>query len=142
MRFYLLILAIATGAGGYWYGGYVTDIKWKADTEEAINEAVTAALSKERSLQHEVNKIAQRQADELHSVNERLTSELDSLRNRQSRRDVSRDTGIQCDGARGDELSREDAAAFTRLAADAEVHRIAYIACRDYAAKIKAMTRN
>ena len=133
MRFYLLILAIATGAGGYWYGGYVTDIKWKADTEEAINEAVSAALSKERELQHEVNKIAQRQADELHSVNERLTTELDSLRNRPSRRDVSRDTGAECKGSSGAELSRDHASFLARLAASAERHRQALISCYEYA---------
>ena len=133
MRFYLLILAIATGAGGYWYGGHVRDMYWQAETETAINEAVAAAMTKERALQHEADKIAQRQADELHSVNERLADELDSLRNRPSRRDLPRDSGVDCKGARGDELSREDAEAFTRLAADAEQHRIALKACYSYA---------
>lgn len=137
MRFYLLILAIATGAGGYWYGGYVTDIKWKADTEEAINEAVTAALSKERALQHEVNKIAQRQADELHSVNERLTSELDSLRNRPSRRDVSRDTGSDKSCGTGAGLLAEDAIFLRWESARADRIRIALKGCYDYADSIR-----
>ena len=133
MRFYLLILAIATGAGGYWYGGHVRDIYWQAETETAINEAVAAAMTKERALQHEADKIAQRQADELHSVNERLSVELDSLRNRPSRRDLPRDTGADCKGARGDELSKPDAEFLVRLAASAERHRKALINCYSYA---------
>ena len=132
-----LALIILIGLGGYFYGVDVTNTKWKAKTEEAINEAVQAALSKERALQHEVNKIAQRQADELHGINERLTSELDSLRNRPSRRDVSRDTGADCQGANGPELAREYAEFLTRYGAKAAKQDAELAACYAYADSIQ-----
>jgi len=137
MNKYLILGAIAACIGGYFYGVEVTDTKWIAKTQTAINEAVAAARAQEKIKQDEVNEITQTQITELASIHAHMQRDLISLRNRPSRRNSARDTKTDCKGTSGRELSGPDAEFLTREAARADTIRKALIACYDYADAIQ-----
>lgn len=138
MKYYLLVGAICACIGAYFYGVKVTNTKWVAKTQTAINEAVVAAIADEKVKQDKVNEAIQIQMDSTNAINKQLSDDLISLRNRPSRRDLPRNTTVNCKGTDGRSLSEEDAGFLTREAARADKLRVALIACYDYADSIGA----
>jgi len=137
MKAYLIVGALCACVGAFFYGVKVTNTKWIAKTQTAINEAVKEARSEEKIKQDKVNEILQTQIDDLNSINTGLNDDIIGLRNRPSRRVVPDNPQTYCKGASGRELSREDAEFLTRQAARANTIRKALKACYAYADSIQ-----
>ena len=137
MKAYLLAGAIVACIGAYFYGVDVTDTKWIAKTQTAINQAVADARAEEKIKQDKVNAISQKQFDDLSNINDQLNDDIISLRNRPGRRDGAGNTKADCKGTSGRELSGPDAEFLTREAARADRIRKALIACYSYADSIQ-----
>ena len=137
MNKYLILAAIGCAIGGYFFGVDVTDTKWTAKTQSAINQAVADARAEEKIKQDKVNAVSQNQITKLNNINSQLNDDVIKLRNRPSRRDSTGDTKTICKGASGRELSGPDAEFLTRLAARADSIREALIGCYAYADSIQ-----
>jgi hypothetical protein len=137
VRSYILIGSVIACIGAYFYGVEVTDTKWVAKTQTAINDAVASARAEEKIKQGKVNDILQKQINGLGDINTQLNADLISLRNRPSRRDSTGDPKVNCKGASGRELSGPDAEFLTREAARADEIREALTACYGYADSIQ-----
>jgi len=137
MNKYILIGSLCACLGGFFYGVKVTNTKWVAKTQTAINEAVIEARLEEKIKQDKVNEILQTQINDLNSINTNLNNNIVSLRNRPSRRVVSDNPQTNCKGASGRELSREDSEFLTRQAARADTIRSALKSCYSYVDSIQ-----
>ena len=134
---YLIVAIVIGSVGGYFFGVGVTDTKWVAKTQTAINSAVADARAEEKIKQGKVNDILQKQLDGLSDINTQLNDDIVGLRSRPSRRDSTGDTAPDCQGSSGRELSGPDAEFLTRLAARADGLREALTACYGYADSIQ-----
>jgi len=137
MKYYMLIGIVLAAIGGYFFGVDVTDTKWVADTQTAINTAVADARAEEKIKQDKVNETIQTQLDNLAVINYKLNTDIIGLRNRPNRRDSARDTKVDCKGSSGADLSGPDSEFLTREAARADKLRAAVIACYEYADSIQ-----
>jgi len=108
----------------------------RADMAETVAAAVKKARENEQKKQEKVNAIAQKQYDEQASINNQLTADLISLRNRPSRRHLPDNSRAACKGTTGAELSRQDSDFLVREAARADGLRTALKACYTYADSI------
>lgn len=125
---------------------FIGFIKWYSDRQydagyndcqvesvKKIKNAVEAALKKERDTQAQINKGLQDQYDEVNSINSKLNSDLDRLRNRPSRANLPEAAKANCKGVSGFELAKEYAGFLTRYAAQAAKQDSALKACYNYA---------
>lgn len=126
------VLATAIGIlfGGYWWGDSTRNTWWLAKTETDKRKAVEEALLKERIQQGKVNDALRQQADSQAAINNRLRSDLASLRNRPERAgNLSTTARSSCTGATGAELSRPDAEFLVGESARADTIRAGLVAC-------------
>lgn len=120
---------------------------WRADAKIATlkgeiaqqrEAAVTSARLEERRMQSETHDVLRRQNENLAGINATLERDLDGLRNRPPRTiRVPTDSGVECAGTTGAELSGPDAGFLAREAARADRLRTALMACYEYADGLK-----
>lgn len=136
IRAKILLAAAVAGAlavsGVWWHGNSHGKRTAERQHQEAIQEATKQARETERQRQEGINRALQDQYDEVSNINTGLAADLDRLRQRPDRR-VPGDSGTDCAGATGAELSSRDAVAFARLAARADELRAGLRACYQYA---------
>ncbi len=120
----LAVIGLAFGSG-YFY-------RDKRVTGEII-AAQDEAKAETKRLQDKADEITKKQIADRDAIAVILNDELVRMRNRPSRADLPGNTETHCKGATGRELSKPDAEFLTRLAARAERHRKALIACYKYA---------
>ncbi|WP_396190087.1 hypothetical protein [Flavobacterium sp.] len=126
------VLATAIGilAGGYWWGDSDRNTWWLAKTETDKRKAVEEALQTERIQQGKVNEALRQQADSQAAINNRLSADLASLRNRPERfGNLSAAAKAACTGVTGAELSRQDSEFLVGEAARADEIRAGLVAC-------------
>lgn len=129
-----VILAIlGAAAGGEFHGRKVERTAWEAKIQSARADAAEAARNDEKEKQQGVNRALQEQNDNMAAVNAGLNRDLERLRQRSARRDMSGTASATCKGATGALLSREDAGFLVREAARADKLRAALKACYAYA---------
>ena len=122
---------IAAGAWVIWDNGYETAM---AEVDEIRADAVDRAITQERQLQEDADEITKGQMADLAGVNDRLSADIERLRNRPPRTiRVPTASGAECTGATGAELSGPDAEFLARLAAEADRLRAGLRACYQYA---------
>lgn len=102
---------------------------------EQANAENAANREKERTAQEEIDRATQQQINETRSRNASLIRELSRLRDRVARAgsNPAAGSGLNCAGATGAELSREDAEFLIGEAARADGLRSALAACYSYA---------
>ena len=98
----------------------------------AVLDAEVKARNEERLKQEKANANDQKQYEDLLTINDKLSAELDRLRERPSRVQVPKGTGVQDKSCSGAELPREDASFLTRLAAEADRAQSEMMACHEY----------
>lgn len=126
----VVLTAIALFFGGYATGDSHRNTWWLAKTEKDRNQAIENAISIERSNQEKANAAIRQQADNQAAINNRLRTDLASLRNRPERpADLSAIPDHRCSGATGAELSRSDAEFLVGEAARADEIRAGLAAC-------------
>jgi len=125
------ISLLITAVGWFSYEAGADGVR--SDMAEVVKEAVKKARENERLKQEKVNELTQTQYDELASINMRLNSDIDRLRNRASRRHLSNKSKAECKGTTGAELSKEDGGFLVWEAARADKLRTALKACYKYA---------
>ena len=131
---WLILGVLATVIGAYFTGAFVesgrADTRWEAKTEKDKRAAVEQALKDERGQQEKANAAIRQQAADQAAINNRLRSDLASLRNRPERA-AGMPTGTRsaCSGATGAELSRSDAEFLVGEAARADDQRAGLAAC-------------
>lgn len=108
-----------------------------AGMADTIAEEVKLARKQEQIKQEKVNAVIQKQHDELVLINNSLNNDIERLRKRPSRADMSGKPKINCKGVNGTSLSFEDSRFLIREAARADKIRIALKACYKYADTIK-----
>jgi len=100
----------------------------KLESERA--QALQKARDIETQWQEEVNEVTTKQAEKLAEVQHHLDVAIISLRDRPKRSATLPDTPrVECAGASGRELSREDAEFLAREAARADTLRVGLEAC-------------
>lgn len=119
---------LAIIVGSYIYGRFDERKILTAKYDIATQEAVQRAVEKERKLQEKFNEALQAKLNDEYIIRERLTSDLNKLHNRESRRTRDKNQ-CACKNATGAELSREDAGFLVREAARADRFRAAYKQC-------------
>jgi hypothetical protein len=100
----------------FWQQRYIDSKKDAEKRSQAAQKTLTATY--------------QRQYNELSTINDTLSSDLVSLRNRKDR--MSTATATACKGATGAELSGRDAEFLTRESARADTIRAGLNACYEY----------
>jgi hypothetical protein len=124
---YLILAVLLFGAGWYfnglrWESKYADQLERARDTEQALQETVDA--------------ITKDHAAEMQRIDSKYRLAIDGLRNRPER--LPESARSACAGSTGAELSRPDASAFERYAADAELQRQGAISCYAAYDKVKA----
>lgn len=129
----LLTLIIAFVLNGfYWnaHGSNAEHARMVAKLESERAQALQKARDIETQWQEEVNEVTTKQAEKLAEVQHHLDVAIISLRDRPKRSITLPDTPrIECAGASGRELSREDAEFLVREAARADTLRAGLEAC-------------
>ena len=129
----LLTLIIAFVLNGfYWnaYGSNAEHTRMVAKLESERAQALQKARDKETKWQEEVNEVTTKQAEKLAEVQHHLDVAIISLRDRPKRSATLPDTPrVECSGATGRELSREDAEFLARESARADTLRAGLEAC-------------
>jgi hypothetical protein len=125
-----LASAIALIFGGYAWGSSAKNTYWLSRINADKAAAVQQALTTERANQEKANAALRQQAADQAAINNRLRSDLASLRDRPERTgNLSAVSGRSCSGATGAELSRSDAGFLVGEAARADEIRAGLIAC-------------
>lgn len=125
-----LASAIALIFGGYAWGSSTKNTYWLSRINADKAAAVQQALSTERANQEKANAALRQQAADQAAINNRLRTDLASLRNRPERPvNLSAVSGHSCSGTTGAELSRSDAGFLVGEAARADEIRAGLIAC-------------
>lgn len=131
------LVAISLVAAVWFHGSYhgktVERLKW----QKTVQTATDKAREEEQRKQGIANALSRKQYIELVNINTSLLSDLDGLRNRPPRNNVSADTRTVCKGSTGRELSEPDAGFLTREAARADTLRTALDACYQYADSLR-----
>lgn len=129
----LLTLIIAFVLNGfYWnaHGSNAEHTRMVAKLESERAQALQKARDTETQWQEEVNEVTTKQAEKLAEVQHHLDVAIISLRDRPKRSATLPDTPrVECAGASGRELSREDAEFLAREAARADTLRAGLEAC-------------
>lgn len=129
----LLTLIIAFVLNGfYWdaHGSNAEHARMVAKLESERAQALQKARDIETQWQEEVNEVTTKQAEKLAEVQHHLDVAIISLRDRPKRSATLPDTPrVECAGASGRELSREDAEFLAREAARADTIRAGLEAC-------------
>ena len=129
----LLTLIIAFVLNGfYWnaHGSNAEHARMVANLESERAQALQKARDIETQWQEEVNEVTTKQAEKLAEVQHHLDVAIISLRDRPKRSATLPDTPrVECAGASGRELSREDAEFLAREAARADTLRVGLEAC-------------
>lgn len=129
----LLTLIIAFVLNGfYWnaHGSNAEHARMVAKLESERAQALQKARDTETQWQEEVNEVTTKQAEKLAEVQHHLDVAIISLRDRPKRSATLPDTPrVECSGATGRELSREDAEFLVREAARADTLRAGLEAC-------------
>jgi len=129
----LLTLIIAFVLNGfYWnaHGSNAEHTRMVAKLESERAQALQKARDIETQWQEEVNEVTTKQAEKLAEVQHHLDVAIISLRDRPKRSATLPDTPrVECAGASGRELSREDAEFLAREAARADTIRAGLEAC-------------
>lgn len=129
----LLTLIIAFVLNGfYWnaHGSNAEHARMVAKLESERAQALQKARDTETQWQEEVNEVTTKQAEKLAEVQHHLDVAIISLRDRPKRSATLPDTPrVECAGASGRELSREDAEFLAREAARADTLRAGLEAC-------------
>lgn len=129
----LLTLIIAFVLNGfYWnaHGSNAEHARMVAKLESERAQALQKARDTETQWQEEVNEVTTKQAEKLAEVQHHLDVAIISLRDRPKRSATLPDTPrVECAGASGRELSREDAEFLAREAARADTIRAGLEAC-------------
>jgi hypothetical protein len=107
----------------FWQQRYIDSKKDAEKRSQAAQKTLTATY--------------QRQYNELSTINDTLSSDLVSLRNRKDR--MSTTTATTCKGATGAELSGRDAEFLTRESARADTIRAGLKACYEYVDAIQGL---
>lgn len=119
----------------YQAGAASNEAQWQAKLVEQEN----AALKAQVAAQEKVNAItATLQADK-RAINSKYVAAPGELRNRPADR-LPEPARAACTGSTGAELSRQDAEAFARLAADADLTRAELKTCKTYINVIRGKT--
>lgn len=125
-----VVTAIGLVFGGYVWGDSARNTAWIAKSEKDRRAAIEQALTIERKQQENVNEALRKQAADQASINNRLRSDLVSLRNRPERASgMSATARSACAGATGAELSRSDSEVLVGEAARADTIRAGLAAC-------------
>lgn len=129
----LLTLIIAFVLNGfYWnaHGSNAEHARMVAKLESERAQALQKARDIETQWQEEVNEVTTKQAEKLAEVQHHLDVAIISLRDRPKRSATLPDTPrVECAGASGRELSREDAEFLARESARADTIRAGLEAC-------------
>lgn len=129
----LLTLIIAFVLNGfYWnaHGSNAEHARMVAKLESERAQALQKARDIEIQWQERVNEVTKKQAEKLAEVQHHLDVAIISLRDRPKRPATLPDTPrVECAGASGRELSREDAEFLAREAARADTIRAGLEAC-------------
>lgn len=129
----LLTLIIAFVLNGfYWnaHGSNAEHARMVAKLESERAQALQKARDTETQWQEEVNEVTTKQAEKLAEVQHHLDVAIISLRDRPKRSATLPDTPrVECEGASGRELSREDAEFLARESARADTLRAGLEAC-------------
>lgn len=129
----LLTLIIAFVLNGfYWnaHGSNAEHTRMVAKLESERAQALQKARDIETQWQEEVNEVTTKQAEKLAEVQHHLDVAIISLRDRPKRSATLPDTPrVECAGASGRELSREDAEFLARESARADTIRAGLEAC-------------
>jgi hypothetical protein len=120
---------------GIWLHGYGYGLQKE---QHAAARALIVAQNESRAVEHKryggLLDALNTQYLEERRIAATLAADLERLRNRPPRTiRVPGDPAVDCAGATGRELSKDDAGFLTRLAARADSHRAALIACYEYA---------
>ena len=125
-----LISAIALIFGGYAWGSSAKNTYWLGRINADKAKAIEQALTTERNNQEKANAAIRQQAADQAAINNRLRSDLASLRDRPERTsNLPTVSGHSCSGTTGAELSRSDAGFLVGEAARADEIRAGLIAC-------------
>ena len=129
----LLTLIIAFVLNGfYWnaHGSNAEHARMVAKLESERAQALQKARDTEAKWQEIINEVTTKQAEKLAEVQHHLDVAIISLRDRPKRSITLPDTSrVECEGASGRELSREDAEFLAREAARADEQRAGLDAC-------------
>ena len=126
------VLATAIGLlfGGYAWGNHASNTYWLGKIEKDKRQAIEQAINIERTNQGKANEIMRQQAAEQAAINNRLRTDLASLRSRSERPAAMPESARPaCTGANGAELSRSDASFLVGEAARADEVRAGLAAC-------------
>jgi DNA repair exonuclease SbcCD ATPase subunit len=130
----LVAVLIGTHIRAWQAGSAYTQARWDAAIAEqtkATLKLVQDAQEKERSLQEAAEKLRKAKNAEINDLATKLADALDSLRNRPSRNETSVPTDTTVGrGCYPSELYREDAAAFIKLAGEADQLRASLTYCQ------------
>lgn len=126
-----VVLSFACGALlGEWDGGKRVNQSWTAKISKEREEAATAARTIERDQQEKVNEALRKQNEKLAGINNRLSADIDKLRQRPERPSgVPEIPRIDCAGANGAELGGSHAIFLARFAALAAKYDEALAVC-------------
>lgn len=124
------IWLVSLAATAYFVRDYVT-----AKHDQAVLEAVKAAIIEHDKLYKEVSRIEQKKYTDLQGVNTQLNASLDIMRRRAGR--LSEAARVPCAGSTGAELSKFDGDFLTRYSAHTERFRLELKACKDYTDSIQ-----
>ncbi len=124
-------------------------IKWYSDNQfdsgrnSCLAEAATLVVEntnkirlEEQAKQDKVNEVTQKQFNKINIINSELNADLDRLRKRTPRKQLSVRAKAYCEGASGKALSGPDAEFLTREAARADKLRTALKGCYEYADEV------
>ena len=128
----LVLLGAFVLNGFYWHahGSNAEHARLMAQFDHERVDMVQKARDTEKKWQEEVNEVTTKQAEKLAEVQHHLDVAIISLRDRPKRSITLPDTPrIECAGASGRELSREDAEFLAREAARADTIRAGLEAC-------------
>lgn len=104
-----------------------------SDTLTSVNLAVAADRKVEKQKQGKVNEAAQKLLDAQLGINSQLNADLDKLRKRANRKQLTDASKSSCEGATGADLSSADAKFLVGEAARADRIRAGLKTCYDYA---------
>ncbi len=133
MKIYLFAGFLALLVGTYFVGRMAGIDEVAAKSAEVVAEAVKEARKSERLKQEKINDVIQKQFNKVNSINSILSDDIDRLRVRSSRRQLSSNSKTNCSGANGSELAKRDAEFLAGYSARAAKQQAALKACYDYA---------
>lgn len=128
----LVLLGAFVLNGFYWHahGSNAEHARMAAKLESERAQALQKARDTETQWQEEVNEVTTKQAEKLAEVQHHLDVAIVSLRDRPERpASLPATARVECEGASGRELSREDAEFLVREAARADTLRAGLEAC-------------